>query len=140
MCSASIYEGQAVDIPYEIPVKLKCQRLSDGGNMQLLELRDVDEKLHELSYQLSSTDLIDRKICICSMNKEKCILHGRSIDFDSIDNRLYWTDISIKSISRAFMNGSQMEPVVEFGLAYPEGMAVDWLARNIYWTDMGNNR
>lgn len=33
-----------------------------------------------------------------------------------------------------------MEPVVEFGLAYPEGMAVDWLARNIYWADMGNNR
>lgn len=63
-----------------------------------------------------------------------------AIDFDSIDNRLYWTDISVKSISRAFMNGSQKEPVVEFGLAYPEGMAVDWLARNIYWADMGNNR
>ena len=66
--------------------------------------------------------------------------HFRSIDFDSIDNRLYWTDISVKSISRAFMNGSQLEPVIEFGLEFPEGMAVDWLARNIYWTDMGNNR
>ncbi|XP_064097645.1 low-density lipoprotein receptor-related protein 6-like [Macrobrachium nipponense] len=68
------------------------------------------------------------------------IQEAMSIDFDSIDNRLYWTDISVKSISRAFMNGSQLEPVIEFGLEYPEGMAVDWLARNIYWTDMGNNR
>ncbi|XP_050692314.1 low-density lipoprotein receptor-related protein 6-like [Eriocheir sinensis] len=68
------------------------------------------------------------------------IQEAMAIDFDSIDNRLYWTDISVKSISRAFMNGSQMERVVEFGLAYPEGMAVDWLARNIYWADMGNNR
>ncbi|KAK3878186.1 hypothetical protein Pcinc_017158 [Petrolisthes cinctipes] len=63
-----------------------------------------------------------------------------SIDFDSVDNRLYWTDVSVKSISRAFMNGSQMEPVVEFGLSFPDGMAVDWLARNIYWADMGSNR
>ncbi|KAK7073342.1 Low-density lipoprotein receptor-related protein 6 [Halocaridina rubra] len=68
------------------------------------------------------------------------IQEAMSIDFDSIENRLYWTDISVKSISRAFMNGSQLEPVIEFGLEYPEGMAVDWLARNIYWTDMGNNR
>ncbi|CAL4165319.1 unnamed protein product, partial [Meganyctiphanes norvegica] len=63
-----------------------------------------------------------------------------AIDFDSVDNRLYWTDISVKSISRAFMNGSQLEKVIEFGLEFPEGMAVDWLARNIYWADMGNNR
>nr|XP_045620165.1 low-density lipoprotein receptor-related protein 6-like [Procambarus clarkii] len=68
------------------------------------------------------------------------IQQAMSIDFDSVDNRLYWTDIRVKSISRAFMNGSQMEPVIELGLSFPEGMAVDWLARNIYWADMGNNR
>lgn len=70
----------------------------------------------------------------------KVVFFSRSIDFDSVDNRLYWTDVSVKSISRAFMNGSQMEPVVEFGLSFPDGMAVDWLARNIYWADMGSNR
>lgn len=30
--------------------------------------------------------------------------------------------------------------VVEFGLEYPEGMAVDWVAHNIYWADMGSHR
>lgn len=38
------------------------------------------------------------------------------------------------------MNGSKVEPIVEFGLNYPEGMAVDWVAQNLYWTDMGSNR
>ena len=68
------------------------------------------------------------------------IKEANSIDFDSQENRLYWSDISAKSISRAFMNGSQLQSIVEFGLGLPEDMAVDWLARNIYWTDMGNNR
>lgn len=77
---------------------------------------------------------------LLSVRNKKNIFSIRAIDFDSIDNRLYWTDISAKSISRAFMNGSQLEPVIEFGLEYPEGMAVDWLARNIYWADMGNHR
>jgi len=38
------------------------------------------------------------------------------------------------------MNGSQLEHIVEFGLVYPEGMAVDWVAHNMYWADTGTNR
>lgn len=38
------------------------------------------------------------------------------------------------------MNGSALEHVIEFGLDYPEGMAVDWVARNIYWVDTVANR
>ena len=30
--------------------------------------------------------------------------------------------------------------VVEFGLDFPDGMAVDWVAGNVYWTDMSFNR
>lgn len=32
-----------------------------------------------------------------------------ALDFDVTDNRIYWTDISVKAISRAFMNGSNLE-------------------------------
>ena len=35
------------------------------------------------------------------------------------------------------MNGSALEHVIQFGMQHPEGMAVDWVAHNIYWTDMG---
>ncbi|KFQ08656.1 Low-density lipoprotein receptor-related protein 6, partial [Haliaeetus albicilla] len=48
--------------------------------------------------------------------------------------------VSLQTISRAFMNGSALEHVVEFGLDYPEGMAVDWLGKNLYWADTGTNR
>ncbi|KDR08547.1 Low-density lipoprotein receptor-related protein 6 [Zootermopsis nevadensis] len=63
-----------------------------------------------------------------------------ALDFDINDNRIYWTDVKVKAISRAFMNGSDMEKIVEFGLDSPEGMAVDWVAHNIYWTDTGSKR
>ncbi|WAR02016.1 LRP6-like protein [Mya arenaria] len=63
-----------------------------------------------------------------------------SIDFDIGDNRIYWTDGGSMSISRAFMNGSSMETIIDFDIAGPEGMAVDWLAHNIYWADSETNR
>jgi low density lipoprotein receptor-related protein 5/6 len=44
------------------------------------------------------------------------------LDFDINDNRIYWTDVKVKAISRAFMNGSDMERIVEFGLDSPEGV------------------
>ena len=68
------------------------------------------------------------------------VKEASALDFDVTDNRIYWTDIGVKAISRAFMNGSNLEVVVEFGLEYPEGMAVDWVAHNIYWADMGSHR
>ncbi|XP_060782751.1 low-density lipoprotein receptor-related protein 5 [Neoarius graeffei] len=68
------------------------------------------------------------------------IKEASALDFDVAENRIFWTDVSTKTISRAFMNGSGVEAVIEFGLDYPEGMAVDWMGRNIYWADTGTNR
>ncbi|KAF7245366.1 Low-density lipoprotein receptor-related protein 5 [Varanus komodoensis] len=68
------------------------------------------------------------------------VKEASALDFDVSDNRIYWTDISLKTISRAFMNGSTVEHVIEFGLDYPEGMAVDWMGKNLYWADTGTNR
>ena len=45
-----------------------------------------------------------------------------------------------QSISRAFMNGSSSETIIDFDISGPEGMAVDWLAQNIYWADAVTNR
>ena len=38
------------------------------------------------------------------------------------------------------MNGSSSEKIIDFDIAGPEGMAVDWLAHNIYWADSESNR
>ncbi|KAI4889841.1 hypothetical protein NFI96_010472 [Prochilodus magdalenae] len=75
------------------------------------------------------------------------VKEASALDFDVAENRIFWTDVSTKArgssfptISRAFMNGSGVEAVIEFGLDYPEGIAVDWMGRNIYWADTGTNR
>ncbi|VDI30227.1 low density lipoprotein receptor-related protein 5/6 [Mytilus galloprovincialis] len=63
-----------------------------------------------------------------------------AIDYDINDNRIYWTDATERTISRAFMNGSAVEKVIQYGLEYPEDMVVDWVAKNIYWVDTGSKR
>lgn len=35
------------------------------------------------------------------------------------------------------MDGSQRERLVEEAVDVPEGLAVDWIGRKLYWTDRG---
>ncbi|XP_053544801.1 low-density lipoprotein receptor-related protein 5 [Bombina bombina] len=87
--------------------------------------------IHRISLETSNNDVVMPLTGV----KE-----ASALDFDVSDNRIYWTDISSKTISRAFMNGSSVEHVVEFGLDFPEGLAVDWMGKNLYWADTGTNR
>ena len=59
------------------------------------------------------------------------IIDASSLDFDSRTEMIYWSDIEEKTISRAYMNGTKLEVVVEFGLDFPDGMAVDWVTQNL---------
>lgn len=65
----------------------------------------------------------------------KDLRDAHCIDVDVTERRIYWSDIKSRSISRAFINGSDVQKIVDSGLMRPEGIAVDWIARNIYWTD-----
>ncbi|XP_076640079.1 low-density lipoprotein receptor-related protein 6 isoform X1 [Colletes latitarsis] len=68
------------------------------------------------------------------------IKDASALDFNIADNRIYWTDVKLKTITRAFINGSDMERVVDLGLETPEGLAIDWIAHNLYWSDTGTRR
>ncbi|KAJ7390770.1 hypothetical protein OS493_022328 [Desmophyllum pertusum] len=58
------------------------------------------------------------------------------VDYDCVESRVYWTEVTKGVIVRARYDGSDMEVIVNSGeIASPEGIAVDWLGRNIYWTD-----
>jgi len=70
----------------------------------------------------------------------KGVAEASALDYDRRDGRIYWSDVELKTISRAFLNGSSLEVVVEFGLDYPRGLAVDWQAGNFYWADAGTGR
>uniref|UniRef100_A0A4W3J291 Low-density lipoprotein receptor-related protein n=1 Tax=Callorhinchus milii TaxID=7868 RepID=A0A4W3J291_CALMI len=113
--------------------------------MGLELIRDMKTCIVPEAFLLFSSRADIRRISLETNNNDVAIpltgvKEASALDFEVSDNRIYWTDISLKTISRAFMNGSSSEHVIEFGLDYPEGMAVDWLAKNLYWADTGTNR
>lgn len=48
---------------------------------------------------------------------------------------IYWSDMHAKKIYKLNKGSSEAEVVVESGLDLVEGLAVDWIARNLYWAD-----
>ena len=60
-----------------------------------------------------------------------------AIDSDIENGMVYWTDIVHDSIQRAKIgvDNSSFETVIQFNLESPEGIAVDWIGRKLYWTD-----
>ena len=60
-----------------------------------------------------------------------------AIDFLYADNAIYFTDDAKNVIGRINTDGSGMEYVITTGLNRPHGIAVDWVGRNLFWTDMG---
>ena len=45
-----------------------------------------------------------------------------------------------KVIQRSRVDGSGQEAVIFSELHSSDGVAVDWIARNVHWTDAGSNR
>lgn len=38
------------------------------------------------------------------------------------------------------MDGSVQQELVGTEVEHPDGIAIDWIARNLYWTDTGTDR
>ncbi|KAH9498800.1 Exosome complex protein, partial [Bulinus truncatus] len=61
-----------------------------------------------------------------------------ALDFHYNQSLVFWTDVSNDKIYRGEIQSntvSKIEPIIEFGLATTEGLAVDWIANNIYWVE-----
>ncbi|XP_040583657.2 LOW QUALITY PROTEIN: low-density lipoprotein receptor-related protein 2 [Lepeophtheirus salmonis] len=48
---------------------------------------------------------------------------------------IYWSDMETKQIMRLKAGGNEPEVLINSGLSLVEGLAFDWVARNIYWLD-----
>ena len=57
-----------------------------------------------------------------------------------MEGYVYWTDDEIKAIRRAHVDGSASAALVTTEVKHPDGIAVDWVARNLNWTDTGTDR
>ncbi|CAG2247369.1 LRP5_6 [Mytilus edulis] len=64
-----------------------------------------------------------------------------AVDFLYEDRSVFFTDVSQEMIKRTWFNGSEITVnVITTGLISPDGLAVDWLGRKIYWTDSETKR
>lgn len=48
---------------------------------------------------------------------------------------IFWSDMKLKKIFRVNRNGSELKEVISNGLDLVEGIAFDWVGRNLYWVD-----
>ncbi|XP_078075479.1 low-density lipoprotein receptor-related protein 8 [Mustelus asterias] len=64
-----------------------------------------------------------------------------ALDVDDEANKIYWVDLYYKEIYSAPLDKasdpSHHVRLIKSGLHTPEGLAVDWVHKNIYWTDSG---
>lgn len=68
------------------------------------------------------------------------IRHAIAIDYDPAEGFVYWTDDEVQAIRRSHIDGRNAVVLVSTELKHPDGIAVDWVARNLYWTDTGTDR
>ncbi|XP_055717508.1 low-density lipoprotein receptor-related protein 8-like isoform X2 [Salvelinus fontinalis] len=65
-----------------------------------------------------------------------------ALDVDVTTNKMYWCDLYQRKIYSAYINkasdSSEQVTLIETALSSPEGLAVDWVHNNIYWTDSGD--
>ena len=64
-----------------------------------------------------------------------------AVDYYYEDKSVFWTDVSLYTIKRTWVNNTGVVvDVVNTGLTSPDGLACDWLAKKLYWTDSETNR
>ncbi|XP_071101709.1 prolow-density lipoprotein receptor-related protein 1-like isoform X1 [Haliotis cracherodii] len=66
--------------------------------------------------------------------------NATAIDYDSSEDKLYWTDKKRNVIRSAFINGTGIETIIDSGISNPEGFAIDWLSKNMYFSSYNDQK
>lgn len=87
---------------------------------------------------------VDIRRVMPDMSEYDSILQGLenaiALDFHHDKGYVYWSDVTLDKIKRAFLNGTGIKEVVAYGLESPGGVAVDWIHNILFWTDSGTSR
>lgn len=81
---------------------------------------------------LDTTDFFDVVLPIDAV-------HGAVVlDYHIENNLIIYADVNVDAIKTVNIeNPSETRTIVSTGLHTPNGLAVDWIANNVYWTDTG---
>ncbi|XP_028847177.1 LOW QUALITY PROTEIN: low-density lipoprotein receptor-related protein 1B-like [Denticeps clupeoides] len=61
------------------------------------------------------------------------------VDYDALEERIYWADVKTQTIKRSFINGSSLETIISGDIQNCRGLVVDWLSRNLFWLSSEND-
>ena len=66
--------------------------------------------------------------------------NAMAMDFHYGNKKLYVSDVVTKKLYSVDLSTSSLDIdiLLDVGLDVPEGLAVDWINNNLYWTDKGN--
>ena len=123
------------------PGSYKCSCVNgyvplDGGHR--CKANETAKIMYSNGYYISLTDMRNRSELIVK-NQSNTV----ALDFDWKNQCIYWSDVTSKGSSLKKLcnyndpEKSEMKQLVT--LRNPDGLAVDWVANNLYWCDKGSD-
>ena len=63
-----------------------------------------------------------------------------ALDYDFESGYIFWTDVINETINRAKMEEKpKVDVLLKIDMDTPDGIAVDWINKKLYWTDTGTD-
>jgi len=62
------------------------------------------------------------------------VINTQQIDFLAKEKRIYWADTESNELKRSNLNGSTVNVIIDTVIENPSGLAIDWIAGNIFVT------
>ncbi|XP_028410904.1 uncharacterized protein LOC114533564 isoform X4 [Dendronephthya gigantea] len=106
----------------------------DPFKEEFIMFADADAgKIYEM--QLDSVNV---KPIAIPFDENTNITRPVALEYDWVEDRVYWTDVTLRIICRAFRNGTGFEVLFnDIGVA--DGLTIDLAGRQLYWTSTTNN-
>ncbi|XP_057339839.1 low-density lipoprotein receptor-related protein 4-like isoform X2 [Microplitis mediator] len=101
-----------------------------GGNPSLIFTNRVE--IRKVSLEPSSASKYTPIV--------KGLHNAIAMDYHYDRGIIYWSDVSLDVIKKVYVNGSNPEDVIRWGLESPGGIAIDWIHNLLFWTDGGTRR
>uniref|UniRef100_A0A672KCK1 Low-density lipoprotein receptor-like n=1 Tax=Sinocyclocheilus grahami TaxID=75366 RepID=A0A672KCK1_SINGR len=128
---------RCTQICINLPGSFRCD-CKDGFELDHMT-KDCKAVTGSGAFLLFSTRHEVRKMALGSRTYTALIRQQKNVvalDVDVHSDRIFWSDVSLKKIySAAAADPAHHSTVIDSRISRPEGLAVDWVHGNIYWTD-----